>query len=394
MNNIEKELKDHRFIICGFDHYNILNALRSLYDKGINPIVIIDTQGKNSYLVKYSKFVTKYHEVVDAESGLRLILDNYLDEKNKSFLISCDDWFEDCFDQHYDELKDFFYFFDGGSRGAISNYLKKDQLCELAEECGLKIPKTVVVDRGCISHGLQYPVITKSLSSIEGGWKSDVYICMNEQELKSAYPKIQSRRVKLEEFIEKETELGLEGFSINNGQDVYIPFKNLYLRTRPGVYGNYMEMSPFGDSVLYDKVRRLIRSTKFNGVFSVDFLIGKNTELYFLEVNFRHSAFAYATAWGGVSLLYEWAKSTLLGEIEYNVLDEARRQEPFRAMVEWKDFDDYVIYGRNSFFKWISQLRKADVLYLYRKDDPKPAWKQWQHAILHKLGRKKVKKND
>ncbi len=382
----EKELNSYRFIICGFDHYNTLNALRSLHDKGINPIVILRSQGKKSFLVKYSRFITEYHEVVDAESGYRLILDNYRDDKDKGFLITCDDWFEECFDQHYDELKDFFYFFDGGNTGAITKYLQKDHLCALAEECGLRIPQTVVVDSGCVSHGLHYPVITKSLSSTEGGWKSDVFICGDEQELVTAYSKIQSRRIKLEEYIEKETELGLEGLSINNGTDIYIPFQNLYLRARPGVFGNYMEMSPFTDSVLYEKVRRLIRESKFNGVFSVDFLIGKNKELYFLEVNFRHSAFAYATAWGGINLLYEWAKATLAGEIDYNELNAARYQGSFRAMVEWKDFDDYVVHGKNSLFKWLCQLRKAEVLYLYRKDDPKPAWQQWQHAILHKLG--------
>lgn len=386
MNIIGKELNEYRFIICGFDHFNTLDALRSLHDRGINPIVIIRTQGKKSYLVKNSNFINRYHEVEDAESGIRLILDNYIDNKEKGFLISCDDWFEECFDQHYDELKQFFYFFDGGSTGAITKYLKKDQLCLLAEECGFKIPKTVVVNRGGVSHGLRYPVITKSLSSSEGGWKFDVFICKDEQELISAYSNIQSRRIKLEEFIEKETELGLEGFSINNGKDIYIPFKNLYLRARPGVYGNYMEMSPFMDSDLYDKVRKLIRKSKFNGVFSVDFLIGKNKELYFLEVNFRHSAFAYATAWGGINLLYEWAKSTLAGEIEYNALDATRHQEPFRAMFETRDFDDCVVHGNHNFIKWLCQLKNADVLYLYRKDDPKPAWKQWQHAILHNFG--------
>ena len=137
MINSKIELTDYRFILCGFDHYNILNALRSLHDKGINPIVIIRTKETKSFLVKYSNFVTKYHEVEDAESGLRLILD-YKDDKSKGFLISCDDWFEECFDQHYDDLKDFFYFFDGGSAGVITKFLKKYELCMLAEECGLK----------------------------------------------------------------------------------------------------------------------------------------------------------------------------------------------------------------------------------------------------------------
>ena len=386
MNVSEKELTSFRFIICGFDHYNTLNALRTLHDKGINSIVVLRTQGKKSYLVKASNYITEYHEVEDAESGMRLVLDRYKDENRKGFLISCDDWFEECFDHHYDELKDFFYFFDGGSAGAISKYLKKYQVCMLAQECGLSIPKTVVVDKGCVSHGLDYPIITKSLSSTEGRWKSDVFICNDERELINAYSKIQSHRIKLEEFIEKDTELGLEGLSINNGKDVYVPFQNLYLRALPGVYGNYMEMSPFMDSALYQKVRRLIKETKFNGVFSVDFLVGKNKELYFLEVNFRHSAFASATAWAGINLLYEWAKATLAGEIDYNRLDAIKYSGSFRAMVESRDFYDYVVHGKINIIKWFNQLRNADVLYQYRKDDPKPAWMQWKHSILNKLG--------
>ena len=142
---------------------------------------------------------------------------------------------------------------------------------------------------------------------------------------------------------------------------------------------------------MYDKVKNVLKAAKFNGVFSVDFLIGKNKELYFLEVNFRHSAFAYATAYGGINLLYEWAKSTIAGEIDYKTLDSVRRQEPFRAMVEWRDFEEYVVHGKNSIFKWLHQLKSAEVLYLYRKDDPQPAWRQWRHAILHTLGLIKIK---
>lgn len=391
MDIIDNELKSYTFIICGFDHYNTLNALRALYDKGIRPVVILRAQNEKSFLVKYSNFVTDYYEVDNAASGYRFILENYKDNQQKAFLISCDDWFEEYFDQHYDELKDHFYFFDGGSSGAISKYLQKDELCKLAEQCGLRIPRTIVVDNGCVSHGLKYPVITKSLSSTEGGWKSDVFVCKDEQELIDAYPKIKSQRIKLEEFIDKETELGLEGLSINHGKDVYIPFKNIFLRSQPGVFSNYMEMTPFTDEELYDKVKKVLRGANFNGVFSVDFLIGKNKELYFLEVNFRHSAFAYATAYGGINLLYEWAKSTLAGDIDDKALDSARRQEPFKAMVEWRDFEEYVVHGKNSIFKWLRQLKSAEVLYLYRKDDPKPAWRQWRHAILHTLGLIKIK---
>ncbi len=41
MQDIDKELRKHKFVIFGSDHYNTLGAVRSLGEVGIRPDVIL-----------------------------------------------------------------------------------------------------------------------------------------------------------------------------------------------------------------------------------------------------------------------------------------------------------------------------------------------------------------
>ena len=325
-------MREHKFIIFGFEHYNTLGVIRSLGEKGISPIVILHKMNiKDPSLVPNSRYASKVHVVDDVDEGYSVLINEYGNEELKPFLYSCDDYVEMCLDYHYDELKGRFYFFDGGQSGIVSRFMDKDVISQLAVECGCKIPKTEIVKRGQLPTSLKYPVITKAKVSAIGGWKKDVRICYSEKELVEAYKTIESEDLLVEEFIEKKNELCLDGFCVNHGKDVCIPFQTTYLRVAPGMYGNYMELTPFNNKVVYEQVRRMLAKARFNGIFSVEYLIDKNDELYFLEVNFRNSTWSYAFTYGGVNMPYEWAKATLEGTICINESDV--RKTPFTAMV-------------------------------------------------------------
>lgn len=371
MKNIDKELRKHKFIIFGFEHYNTLGVIRSLGEKGINPIVILHkTNIQVPTLVPNSRYISKIHIVNDVNEGYCILMDCYSNEQYKPFLYSCDDYVEMCLDSHYNELVDRFYFFDGGSAGIISTYMDKDSINQLAVECGCKIPKAEAVRRGELPKTLRFPVITKAKVSAIGGWKSDVRICKSEKELEEAYQSIQSEELLVEEFIEKKNELCLDGFCVNHGCDVCIPFQTTYLRVAPGMYGNYMELTPFKNEVVYQQISKILRKTGYNGIFSVEYLIDKNDNLYFLEVNFRNSTWSYAFTYGGVNMPYEWAKSTLGGAIK--IAEETVRKTPFTAMVEVRDFKDFVLTRKISLGKWIIDLLNTDCLYYWNKKDKRP----------------------
>lgn len=384
MNDLELELKKHLFIVFGFEHYNTLGVIRSLGEKSISPIVILHTTTvKDPSLVPNCKYISRLHIVESVEEGYDLLFKKYGAEEYKPFLYSCDDYVEMCLDSHYDDLKDKFYFFDGGQAGIISHYMDKDAISQLAVECGCKVPKTEIVKRGQLPKSLKYPVITKAKVSAIGGWKSDVRICYSEQELADAYLTIKSEDLLVEEFIEKKNELCLDGFCINHGNDVCIPFQTTYLRVAPGMYGNYMELVPFDNERVNRQVSEILMKSRFNGIFSVEYLIDKNDDLYFLEVNFRNSTWSYAFTYGGVNMPYEWAMAMLEGSISIN--KDSIRKKPFTAMVEVRDFKDFVLTKKISIRQWVRDLVRTDCLFYWNRKDRKPVYAYLFHLVKRRL---------
>ena len=382
IKNIDEELRKHLFIVFGFDHYNTLGAIRSLGEVGFAPIAIIHTGVKpNPHLVPNSRYANTVHIVNSVADGYDLLVKEYGHEKFKPFIFSCDDWVESCLDSHRDELINKFYFFDGSEQGIVSSYMDKDGISKLAQECGCRIPKSEQLHKGEFPSTLKYPVITKSIKSIVGGWKKDVKICYSKDELEKAYKTIESEDLLVEEFIEKKNELCLDGFCVKHGHEVCIPFQTTYLRVAPGKYGNYMELVPFKNEDVKNQVSAILSRVGFNGIFSVEYLIDKNDSLYFLEVNFRNSTWSYAFTYGGVNMLYEWAKATLTGSLDSETM--LPRKSPFTAMVEPVDFKDFVLQGNVSIFRWFQELKKTDCLFYYVKSDKKPVFAHLKY-VVHK----------
>lgn len=369
MGHLLEEIKKHKHICFGIDNYVSLGLIRSLAEAGIIPEVILHKHNP-IHLVIHSKYVKAYKVVDTIEEGYQYILSKYENEEYKPFIHSSDDWVESFLDEHYEELIDKFIFYDGGKKGIITENMNKDAINKVAESCGCNVPKSEVVRRGDLPKTLKYPVITKGIMSIKGGWKKDVVICQNEDELKEAFESIQSETVLVCEYIDKKNELCLDGFCINHGKDVCIPFETSYLTLINGQYGNYMRMTPFQRKDVEEQVQKVLEKTGFNGVFSVEFLIDQNDKLWFLEVNFRFSTWGYAFHYGGVNLPVEWAKSTLRGKIEKSEL--APRPNPFTAMVEPMEFRLFVMSGKMKFSEWFKNWRATDCYFFYNKKDPWP----------------------
>lgn len=385
MDNLDIELRKHKFIQLVQDHYNPLCVCRSLGKRGINPIVIL--YGKNPCLLNHSKYPSKVHLVETLEEGYKLLVKQYGNEEYKPFVFCSDDTTESYLDEHYDELKDHFIFYNAGEQGRVTFLQNKKTITSLGVEAGMTIPKSEVVDTGVLPKTLKYPIITKVLASTMGAWKGDVYICHNEEELKEAYKKIKSPKLILQEYIYKKGEFCMEGFSCNDGKDVFIPYICNYIRIYDNSYGHYMEFTPFKDDTLKEKILELFRLTKFNGIFEIEFMKGPNDKNYFLEINFRASTWNYALTVGGGNLPYFWAKSMLSGKIHYEEMELT--DKPFRAMVEPDDFINKVMKAREvSLKQWVSEVKKCECTYFYDKDDSKPIKAYIYHRILNGIKKK------
>lgn len=376
MNN-PNLIQQHKFIVLCEDHYNPLTLIRSLGLDGISPIIVLI--GENPYLIPTSKFARNIVIFRTIEDGFNYILEEYGHEEYKPFLYSCSDNIATLFDKNYSILKDRFYFFNGGADGQISQYMDKENIILAAEQCGLDIPKSERVQHGQMPSVVNFPIMTKSIRSTIGGWKNDVFICNNAEELQDAYKVIKSDPLLIEEFIEKKNELCVDGISFNGGEEVYMPFKVNYLRFTNKAYGNYMLVSLFDDAVLKDKIIQLFRKTKFSGIFSIEFLITPQDELKFLEINFRHSTWAISSRVGGADLPLIWANSCIAGKLD--VGNVSLKKEPFTAMAELADFNDHVRHGELSLLKWIKDFHNCPCPYFYHPKDRAPFFATVRHSI-------------
>ena len=377
-------LTEHKFIVFGSAPYNTLGAVRSLGEAGICPDVILHPRYRsNPIFTNNSKYVRQVHVVNTVEDGYSLLLNLYGKEQLKPFVYACDDWVESILDLHYNDIKNRFIFFHGKEQGIVSRYMDKDAISNLAKENGLKIPKAELVRKGEMTKALNFPIITKSRNSTNGGWKEDVYICKSEDELRNVYSKISSNEILLAEYIDKEEEFSFDAFSLYGGNTVVMPYTITCLRATPGNYGKYLQYSSVVDKNIEKSITRMLTTIGFTGLFSADFLKGKDGKYYFLEINFRNSAFSYPVTFGGINMLYLWAKGMVMeGDFNYEY-----KYNEFKALVEIQDFKDYVMTHKCSFLKWLYELTTADCLFYINKNDMKPVYAHVKY-IVKKIFRK------
>ncbi len=370
------EIYKHKHICLVGDHYNPLAIIRSLGEEGIKPIVLLCSP--NPQLVLHSKYIGELHVFDTNEEGIEFLIKNYSNEPLKPFIYNGSDDTGLIIDKHYEILKDKFFFSNAeGSLDAVQN---KYQITKIAERCGVRIPKEEMLKVGDLPTSLKYPLFTKAITSAKGGtWKDQAFICKDEAQLLNAYKHIKEEKILVQEFIEKKDELCIDGISINGGEQVYMPYGCGYYRFIPGSYGNYMKFTPFLDEELTEKIKYIIRESKYTGIFCIEFMVGQDDQLYFLEVNFRHSGWGYAFTYGGFNLPFRWAMSSINNSL---YLDDFKHLKEFDAMSEFADFGDCMSYHKIGFTKWLSDFYNCDCKLIYNLKDPKPFRKTIVRYIL------------
>ena len=359
---------DRVFIVFGIDHYNPLGAIRSLGENGVAPVFIaIPGRAK---IASSSRYISKIHWVKDYIEGCELLLKEYgnYPKENLPVVITSDDEQVSYMDIHYEEYKDKFVFFNAGQAGRITKYMDKFEILQIAKKHGLKILPSWKVERGKIPGNIEYPIITKSISPIVGGWKSDVFICEKEKELKEAYEKIKSPTVLLQKFVEKQNELCIDGFSFDKGRESFFGIASTYNYNIRGYYSPYMTVKNFDDQEIAVGLSGVLSEIGFEGIYSIEFLFDQDGTLYFSEINFRNSTWSYGATIAGMSLPLLWAEAMLTKEIP----QVKKIKEPFTAMVEPIDYQKRVIDRGYDLDKWYRDFLNAKCKYYFNEKDLKP----------------------
>jgi hypothetical protein len=369
MNN---SYNGHLVIVFALEHYNPLNMIRAFGEQGINPVYI---SVKRRYEVATkSKYISKLHCVDSVEDGFLLLINQYggLSEETgkKPYILFSDDKSVGYFDLHFEEWKDKFITYNAGCNGRINEFMDKYEIQQCAKRHGFNVLDSYVIKKGDpVPDGLWYPIITKDISPNLGSWKSDVFICQNKQELVEALEKITCPLVMLQHFVDKQNEMALEGYTIKNGKEMQIITQMKWKYLIQGYYSPFHDVCMFTDKDMEIRLQAMFEEIGFEGVFEVEFLIDKDGTYYFMETNFRASAWNPTCKFAGMPLPYLWVKGMMNGYIDPN---DRKEFEPFTSMSEIIDYSKRVEGGLCSIAEWLRDFKDAKCVYIYDKEDRGP----------------------
>lgn len=110
----------------------------------------------------------------------------------------------------------------------------------------------------------------------------------------------------IQEYIEKEIEFQLIGCSLNSGETIIVPGVSIILRqpsnTNTG-FLKYVSLKEFQYSGI-ENCKQFIKTIGYSGLFSMEFLRGKDGKDYFMEINMRNDGNAICVTAAGVNLPY------------------------------------------------------------------------------------------
>ena len=376
-----KVLKKHKFIILGDGHFNTLGMVRSLGEVGIRPdVVLVD---HNRIIVGASKYVQNLHDADSIEDGLEYIISTYSQDKDKPFLLTGSDKIIAVIDRNYNRLIDKFYFFNAGVEGRINWLLSKKEQNLLAESCGFNVPVFEEVKIGDKPTIVPYPLITKAIDSTVENWKSQVFVCHDEHELALAYSQLKGERILLQQFIDKKNETGFNAFTANGGNETYLPMQLTYYDTTKTSFGNSIYFFEPKDADLCKRIKKLMKKTQYSGIFSVDLLIGKDERIYFLEVNFRNSAWSYPSTCAGVNLPVLWARSVLKDNLD--VGNVKIKKLPYSAIDDSEELALALRRGLGNTIKVLNKIRKFNSCIIWNWRDSGPFWSKVKRYIVKRI---------
>lgn len=372
---------NNQAVVIGHNHYNTLGLLRSLGEAGISPtLILISSNLKDSFVAK-SKYIGELF--LTEETGLINVLKAIKDNNNRPVIFPTSDRIANLLDLNYSALNEYYHLPNINKTPCmISLEMDKEQMRKNAENCGFKVPKSVIVRKGDVRIDCEYPCIIKTVNSASG--KKDYGVYTNPSELNVGLTRMfeYTDIVQIQQYLRKSKEIIYLGWS-HDGH-VCIPCLMTKVREYPENFG-CTGLGLFSPDVNryfdIEKLKHLIKSYNYSGLFSVEFIICDETP-YFLEINFRNDGNGYFPGFTGVetNLPYNYIKA-----VKYGIFDNENSviSNSFQMMRELTDFS-YVRSTGYSWLRWLSDIKKTEAFQIWNRNDNAPFRKVLLNRILRK----------
>ncbi len=225
----------------------------------------------------------------------------------------------------------------------------------------------------CDTENVVFPCIVKPLAS-KDGTKADIAICKDKKDLETCLAGCRCAEVQVQEYIDKDIEFQLIGCSLGAGEKVIIPGASVILRQPKNTNTGFLRYVP-ASGFRFDRsaCEAFVRRTGYSGLFSLEFVRGKDGKDYFMEINFRNDGNSICVTASGINLPYVWYRSACGQSIDEELCYGRMRE--VLVMPEFNDIGN-AVHGRISWGRWLSDVWKTDRFMEWSKRDPKPffAW--------------------
>ncbi|ADE83730.1 hypothetical protein PRMUPPPA20_20750 [Xylanibacter ruminicola] len=357
--------------VVGGNHHNILGVMRSLGEKGVNSYVIIETKDKNPYVAK-SRYIKQCWIVENEPIVLEVLRAEAGKHGDKPVIIACADNLSSLLDMHYDELSQSYSLPGSKRQGRVTELMDKEVMSKFASDVGFRVPLSIATDISKCDDDISIPLpwIIKPLMS-KNGLKSDIeriYTIDDWNNYKSRH----ATSVQVQQLIDKDFEYQLIGLSLDSGSKVLIPGISHVIRPAATTNTGFLHFENLDTRYepIVEKCKKFLRKAGYSGLFSMEFLRGKDGNDYFMEINFRNDGNAICVTAAGVNLPYIWYMSHLKSTID---IESFRQVRPVYVMPEFADVS-LIRHGQLNIFTWIKDICRTDRYMEYDKKDPKPFW--------------------
>lgn len=357
-----------KVIVFGNGLGNTLGLIRSVGECGIPVTLILEPGGKTDNPVRFSRYVERIHDLTTLDEVVVVLKREYWDCPQRPIVLCGSDPSISVLDRRYDELKDRFVVFNARQTGRICHFLDKANTFPLAERAGLSLARTWRQTGGSpIPEGVVYPCLIKGNNSTTST-KDDMLVCQNERELRNSLrPGVDYL---IQEYLEKEHELDVVGFSADHGERVIVPAVVRKLRDdlhRQSVYVRLDDIRDYPD-LDPEAIRRLVREIGYEGIFSVELIYCKG-RYHFLEINLRNDGCAWLYTAAGINYPKLWIDYGR-GALSDDELKRVVFRKPYCAIDLYDIYN--VIEGKVSVWRWFRECLFADDRFGICLRDPIP----------------------
>ena len=298
-------------------------------------------------------------------------MERFRPEDEKVVAIACSDDAANILDTHYEQLNQLMVIPTVLNAGSLLSWTDKEKMTETAKMLGLTIPASWVIDDNTIPDDICYPCIIKPITSVKHGKKGFAKCYIKEELQKYLDEKNMEDSVQIQQFIEKDFEFQFIGCSLNAGEEVIIPGRT-HIETTTGfnnlVFLRYDRYDPSFEKAVEDS-KRFVKETGYSGLFSIEFMRGKDGMDYFLEMNFRNDGNGIAVTSSGTNLPYIWFLYATGGDYKTEI---ANSEVNTTYMMPEVSFLMSVFNGDVSIREWLADKRKTTCYLTRFKDDIAP----------------------